>query len=315
MSYDIFEKALDAPAIFDPAPANDPGFDTVFQYCIGNILDSRVKGDITLRYFVHKIRTPKPETADILARVRTTDGKEKAALKQKLPSFSPCVIFKPAAKRRLVNIQAFTGIMMLDFDKIPDAPGFKHYLFDAYPYVLAAWLSASAKGVRAMVRIPECENPAEFKRRFAALASEMDQYKGFDHAPKNCVLPLFYSADPEIRFDLRRTGIFRKIASPPPPPQSKLMSWEPPSDRVKRWAMERVKKAIDKITDNGHPQLRAAAYVLGGYVGSGTVDQFEAEQFINALIDSNGYLSQKPDVYKTTAKTMIQKGQEAPLTV
>jgi hypothetical protein len=85
------------------------------------------------------------------------------------------------------------------------------------------------------------------------------------------------------------------------------------TDDQQRHVINIVKKSISKITDNGHPQLRAIAYALGGYVGGGYIDYGSAVRVINDLIESNNYLSEKPKVYQRTAKEMIDKGQSQPL--
>ena len=74
-----------------------------------------------------------------------------------------------------------------------------------------------------------------------------------------------------------------------------------------------IRSAINKITDNGHPQLRGAAYALGGYISAGYISNDYAQSMIERLIDSNAYLVQKAPVYKKTAKEMLIKGQAQPL--
>ena len=77
--------------------------------------------------------------------------------------------------------------------------------------------------------------------------------------------------------------------------------------------MNLIQRHIDQICDNGHPQLRKAAYSLGGYVGAGYIDLNRAIDFINDAITHNAYLTQKALTYKKTAKTMINKGLLTPL--
>jgi hypothetical protein len=73
-----------------------------------------------------------------------------------------------------------------------------------------------------------------------------------------------------------------------------------------------IAKKINVIVDNGHPQLRAAAYLMGGYVGAGYIGQQHAIDAMQQMIDGNGYLSQKASIYKQTAKEMINKGTTQP---
>ena len=74
-----------------------------------------------------------------------------------------------------------------------------------------------------------------------------------------------------------------------------------------------VFSALNKITDAGHPILRATSYALGGYCGAGYIQKDYAIQMIEKMIRSNSYLSKKPDVYIKTAITMINKGEAQPL--
>ena len=288
-------------------------FNPIFNYCIGNIKNPLTAGFVDANSFLSSIKEPKPEMQTLIDRIRvTTDENVKNNLKTKLPSVTPAVLFAKGSSRAYKNIQKFTGLMMLDFDKIDFADQFRDYLFYYYDYVLATWLSSSGRGVRAIVRVPISQSTDEFKQRFDAVFKVFNVYDGFDTAPKNSVLPLFYSIDRDINFDLNRTSIFEGI-EPKKVVEKIPTDWIKPSSIKGKWAVSNTKKAIDKITDNGHPQLRAAAYSLGGYVGAGYLGEGEAIDLIECLIDGNNYLSQKPAVYKTTAKTMIKKGQNQPL--
>lgn len=292
-------------------------FNPRFPYCVGNIKQAKVAGFVSLPYWCNAVRQPKQKTVELMQQIRAAAdaGKEsqKAKLKQRLPSVTPAVYIKRGQPRRYANIRAFTGIMMLDFDKIDDAPELRDYLFEAYPWIIAAWLSSSGRGCRAAVRIPICKTTDEFKCRYKAIAREMKQYQGFDMAPQNSVLPLYYSIDPDIKFDLAREMEFDDIILNAPPPPVTTRPWVKSGEGGGGHVKNIIRKAIDKITDNGHPQLRAAAFVMGGYVGSGYLDTYEAISWMNELIDGNAYLSQKAQTYKTTAKTMIEKGISKPL--
>ena len=74
-----------------------------------------------------------------------------------------------------------------------------------------------------------------------------------------------------------------------------------------------AKSSIDKINDNGHPQLRAIAFAMGGYIGAGYIDSDTSLSILTNLINTNDYLNKKPHVYIQTAKDMLLKGQSQPL--
>lgn len=288
-----------------------------FPYYDADIKRSKPLGEVTLDQFLRAISKPKPHIRSIFSRIAQAevDGDMglKAELKTSLFSFTPAV--RISGRRRYADISCFTGLMPLDFDHLPSvtaAKDLKNYLFETYDFIIATWLSPSARGVRALVRIPICTTTDEYKSYFHALDRlEMQQYIGFDRAPQNPVLPLFLSYDPFLR---HRTdpAEWQRQYTPLPIPNIPHFKYESTPVYATR-ACRIVRTHIDAISDNGHPQLRAAAYSLGGYVGAGYLTSGEAEQFIISLIHSNAYLSQKPNVYIKTAKEMIAKGMGSPL--
>lgn len=290
--------------------------DIKFNYYPANIKDTKPLGLVTLERFINSVKNPKPETKHIFEQIKLADLNNDQATKQKLKSklfyFTPCVNI--SEKRDYKHITEFTGLLCLDFDKLTEdyAAEFKQALFEEYKFIIACWLSASKRGVRAFVKIPICKSIEEFKQYFMAIEFELGIYKGFDSAPKNCVLPLFMSYDPDILFR-HDYSTWTKKYIPMQKPKSESYNFNDKDFSTHVGFI--VKKAIDKIIDNGHPQLRAAAYALGGYVGAGHIKESEAIDLIDKLIISNAYLSQKADIYKKTARTMISKGTQQPLNI
>ena len=290
--------------------------DIVFNYYPANIKDTNSIGLLSLERFIKSVKNPKQETKHIFEQIKLADERkdqaEKQRLKSKLYYFTPCVVVN--SKRVYTDINKFTGLITLDFDKLDEdyAVEFKQALFNEHKFIVACWLSASKRGVRAFVKIPVCNSIVEFKQYFMALEFELGIYKGFDTAPKNCVLPLFMSYDENILYRNDYT-IWNKKHIPIEKPKIESYSHYFNNDDFSQKVVNTIKKAIDKITDNGHPQLRAAAYALGGYVGAGYFQETDAIKLINDLIDNNNYLKQKHDIYKKTALTMIRKGFTEPL--
>lgn len=284
----------------------------LFQYYPANIKQSVPLGHCSLEYFVNAIRNPKTDTRAIFEAIRAAeeagDMGLKSQLKTRLYSFTPCAYVN--GSRKYANITHWTGIAMLDWDHLDPqyCEEFKTAIFNEYPFIVSAWISASRHGVRAIVCIPVCYSVEEFKHYFNALEQEFSIYHGWDRATKNCILPLFMSYDPNILYRQNPTQWAKKYIPPERPPVRQYIV----NDQTSRVEAIMV-SAIRKITDNGHPQLRAAAYSLGGYVGAGYIDSDTAFAIISNLIRSNAYLSQKPDVYTRTAKTMIDKGSQTPL--
>ena len=285
-----------------------------FPYYAADIKKSKPLGIVTLPQFYRAISSPKRSIQDIYERISRAEMEGdmglKAVLKTKLFSFTPAVTIK--GRRRYADITSFTGLLPLDFDHLPSrnyAQQFKYFLFETYPFLHAVWLSASGLGVRALASIPISQDIDHFKSYFNALERlEMGQYVGFDRATQNPVLPLFLSHDAAL-LTRDTPSLWADQYTPitaPPLIQYKYDDNAPKVEKI-------ISRLIHRIVDNGHPQLRAAAFSLGGYVGAGHISQSDANVMITRLIHSNSYLSQKPAVYVRTAKEMIAKGMESPL--
>lgn len=284
-----------------------------FNYYPADIKKAEPLGKISLQYFIDSVRFPKPHIIKIFEQIRIAeqnkDQARKSELKTKLVSFTPCVLIDKI--RNYNNILSWTGLMVLDFDHLDSpeyAEEFKQYLFNEYKFIIASWLSASRHGVRAFVNIPICTSTDEFKSYFLGIKEKLFKYKGFDIAPQNCVLPLFYSIDENIlhRFD---ASLFKTKHNPIIKPIVKQYIIQNKTNIIEKIILNK----INVIVDNGHPQLRAAAYLLGGYVGARYIDHDYAITMLHRMIECNAYLSQKQSIYKKTAITMINQGIYQPV--
>ena len=108
-----------------------------FQYYGANIKEVIPRGNVTMIRFLNAIKYPKPEMKHTLQKIREAaankDDNTKAILKQKLYFFTPAI---NCTYRNYESIQSFTGLIPLDFDKLPSveyATEFKEYLFYNYP--------------------------------------------------------------------------------------------------------------------------------------------------------------------------------------
>jgi hypothetical protein len=291
-----------------------------FQYYPGNIKVTQPAGWLTLDYLLTSTRSPKPHVIDTFNRIAEAESagnmKLKAELKQNnLYFFTPCVHVKE--KRRYKDIIQWTGLMGLDFDHISNASDFKQAIFFEYKYIIAAWLSPSKRGVKALVKIPICSSVLEFKERFNALSFEMDMYNGFDTAPKNCVLPLFQSFDPELlhrdnphTFTGREklTDVFDPSTAPDPG-----FVFNSDNHKHKGRIIKMIDSGMSKITSNGHPQLRGLCVAVGGYVAAGYISEHEAREYLHHKISYHNYLSKGTRGYQKTADQMLGYGQQKPL--
>ena len=292
-------------------------FDTIFQYYSPDIQQVKPLGTLTLWQLLKSIESPKDEMRKTFELLRTTHDKAlRSELKKKLFALTPAVVVNE--RRAYAHIQHFTGLMPIDYDNlsIDEAQTIKEYLTKECPFTIAIWLSPSGCGVRALIKIPVVKTVEHFKELFHGFErSVYGSIKGFDIAPQNPVLPMFLSYDPLIQVIHPDDVKTWESTYKPTPPQPKITY---KADDLSGKVYNIVSKIIDNIDDNGHPQVRAAAYALGGYVGAGYIGYQSALHMIEQLIDSNHYLTTKhrsSSGYKKTAKQMIDKGFNFPLTL
>jgi hypothetical protein len=292
--------------------------DIIFNFYEADIQKSFPLGNVSLDYVLNAIKAPKIDIRNIFEQIRIAeeckDMKTKQQLKTKLYSFTPCILLNHSSNyhegtRKYSNINKFTGLLVLDFDhlELDNAAEFKEYIFEEHDFIIAAWLSASRHGVRALVKIPICSDVTEFKEYFNAIENKLNIYNGFDTAPKNCILPMFISYDKDILIRENASTWTKKITKIVAPQVKQYIINDKTSTIEKI-----INKKIDAIIDNGHPQLRAAAYLMGGYVGAGYINETDAANALKNMINSNSYLCQKASVYIKTSETMIKEGISSP---
>lgn len=288
-----------------------------FQYYKNNVNSSVPVGFITLDRMFESIRNPKPEMKELLTKIQNASNEGnielKTKLKENLYAFTPAVIVE--GSRKYDNVKKYTGLAVLDFDKIDNAIEFKKYLFNEYPQIIASWLSPSKKGVKGIVKIPEAKNKQEFKSYTFGISAEMEIYKGFDIAINNAVLLMFIGWDENILIrdnpeTWTRKGIkINDFENTSPKPVMNIHS----TDKQKEWVVNWYTNKINAIIDNGHPQLRDNSVSLGGYVGAGYISLFEAISLSEYLIANNPYLKKGVPGYQKTAKQSINLGLSKPL--
>lgn len=288
-----------------------------FQYYSNNIESTRPLGFVLLEHFIESQKNPKDEVIEVFKLISFAeewgDMELKAELKQNnLFIFTPCVIVK--SRRKYSNIKSFTGLLILDFDHIDNAEELKEHLFNEYKFIVATWLSPSKKGLKAIVRIPVVDSVEAFKRHYYAISDIMDCYDGFDTCNKNSVLPLFQSYDPNLLYRNNATVFTEQKENETeydytPTP----IDFVETTDKDKKSVFNILRAGMEKITTNGHPQMRSVALAAGGYVASGYVSFDEAEQFIYSLIETNSYLRKGIRGYKGTATWAIKQGTKVQL--
>jgi hypothetical protein len=292
--------------------------DISFFYYPADVTIPKPIGKVTFEQFLKANKTPKGEIVSLFEQISAAtnagDSELKHKLKSKLYYFTPCVQ-TDGNGRCYANITSFTGLAILDFDKLDDAPAFKQFLFNAMPSIVAAYMSPSKKGCKFVVKIPICKTTDEFKSYFYGLAYYLEKYEGFDPSTQNCILPLYLSIDPDL--------LYRENAETWTERGYKLDEFkvftgeievlENISDKDKSRVKTILTRSMEKIVDSGHFIVRSTALCAGGYVASGYYTQEEMENMIFEMIENNDYCKKNTRGYKQTAREMITKGMKSPL--
>jgi hypothetical protein len=291
---------------------------TSFFYYPADVTIPKPLGTVTLKQFLRANKSPSSDISGIFEQISAAtnigDMELKHKLKSKLYYFTPCVQ-TDGNGRCYANITGFTGLMVLDFDKLDDAPAFKQFLFDAIPSIVAAYLSPSKKGCKFIVKIPVCKTTEEFKSYFYGMAYFLEKYEGFDPSTQNCILPLYLSIDPDLLYrDNAETWTKRGTKIDEFKPYvGEIEVLENVSEKDKSRVKTMLTRSMEKIVDSGHYIVRSTALCAGGYVASGYLTREEAEDLLFGLIEDNSYLQKNVRGYKMTTKEMITKGMTSPL--
>lgn len=302
-----------------------------FPYYSGNIFNPQVIGHLSLYQFIEAHANPSVKTRALIKEInkasRDGDKKKKNKLKEQLYAFTPCVMLKVGSSRRYNNIIEFTGLIQLDFDGIEsreDSIRLRDAIFERHPQIICTYLSPSGFGVKALLKITKCKDTDDFsaidqfKAIHKSVTSTFEEYGYFDEVTKNAILPLFLSHDEAIRYrnyedtetwtaeDWTVVEYVNLVERPSFPIYGENQSY------YFQKVVEITTKRINDITDNGHPQVRDTALVLGSRVGAGYIDMNDAEQLIASLIYQNSYLQKGLAGYIKTSRWGIQNGMNRP---
>lgn len=162
--------------------------------------------NIKISAFKHVTEPNNPYTKDIfkcLERIRTGKSKDKiekyrktgeAKHKTDLPGFCFSGIFSNRSK---IGLKKHSGLLILDFDGFKnekDAVTFKNSICDL-PYIFSAFISPSAKGVKALVKIPP--KAEDHEKYYNAIFKDLDS-EHLDKSGKDVSRFCFESYDPDI---------------------------------------------------------------------------------------------------------------------
>jgi len=202
-------------------------------------------------------------------------------LKKRLPAFTAAGVF---SKRCKTGLDTPSGCLIVDVDKL-DSMEIAEALRDALgadPHVLAAFVSPSGRGVKAVVYVGTCADDKEAKSIFRALAEYLATTYSIQTDPsgKDVCRPCFVSHDPGA---IIRTGEVRpftaraeapKPAAPAAPKvrESRTSTRTAPAPtveaRLDRICKRQQARFLDHLRDTRQstPQLEADVTRVFGFI-------------------------------------------------
>ena len=139
-------------------------------------------------------RIKEGKSKHIIDKMMVLSGDDKSKTKNQLP----CVIFSGVFnQRKKSGLKEHSGLMVLDFDKIPDDK--MDLMFEQLKqnkHIVSVFMSPSRNGYKAIVSIPKC-NAKEHEQYFKKFDQDFN-YDYFDSATCNIDRVCFESYDPNI---------------------------------------------------------------------------------------------------------------------
>ena len=293
-----------------------------FQYYFSDIKSCKPIGKLSLRQFIESHKNPKQEIVELFTKISDAaakgDLKLKNELKKKLFYFTPSVTVD--GWRNYDSIIGYNNIVQLDFDGITWAEEFRDELFNKLECVICAYCSPSKLGVKALVRIDECNSIKDCKSYIYGLFHYLQYYIGHDTATKNVVLPLYLSMDKDIKWrDNPSVWSIRGYQENEFDIDFIDSDFEPDEkldEKSKEGAAQHIKNMIGRadVEQIGHKNVLNASLISGGYAAMySNIDESKMLGYLLNLIDESEYLSKDVSGYKKTAQDMFNKGLLLPI--
>ena len=223
--------------------------------------------------------------------------------KRCLPYFTPSGTFE---RRTIAGLVEHSGFMSLDLDAKhnPDTNwNLVRVSIEADPHTYACFLSTGGQGLCVLVPVPTTHHKASFRA--------LERYYLESFGLKVDSLPdvsraRFVSYDPALFLNPEAEAfaeLLEEVAKPVPPRAAPISeaSSKPDTESI---LLAIGVKMIREAADGGkHVKVRDAAYLLGGYVGSGYVDETRAyDALYSAVLSKENVASTK------TAEDAIRSG-------
>lgn len=171
---------------------NSPAFDPVISVCENIRLPKNIQ-QVSLSSVLERIKNPEQRIINLQKKFRETKDDK---YKKGLPGFTTSGTF---SERKASGLTSTSGLMMLDFDKLPDPETLqreRNKLIDC-PFVMVIFMSPSGKGLKAIIRIRDWQNQSDYKSIFMEAEAYFDS-EYFDSSTSDVARLAFFAHDQDI---------------------------------------------------------------------------------------------------------------------
>lgn len=239
-----------------------------------------------------------------------------SAAKKRLPQITFAGTFAPARSKE--TLTQHSEVCHADIDHLPDIRATKQRL-QTDPSVLYCFSSPRGDGLKYGVRIAKVANDHNYKHAWGVLAAAHQATYGvtWDPSGKDICRLCFVSWDPAcyVNPNAEVCVVPPPMVTPPPRPAQRpraaLFSTDTIQCQVRR-ALETAIHMIEvSVPGQQHFARCRAAYLLGGFVGSGLLTHDEAYQALEAPVHRTA--QDVPRAMKDIADC-LKAGQSKPIT-
>jgi predicted P-loop ATPase len=227
-----------------------------------NALDNKGVGDILLDVLFKDIKSKKykPQTA----KLRTLQGE--AASEYKKANFEAVTFsgtFAPTRQKK--NLQTHSGLLCLDFDKLP-SEGFAQIVKNLQEdkHTFFAFISPSGNGIKVGVRLQDCAHEEIHLQYFQIIETYYREKFGLqiDKACKNVDRLCFLPYDESLFLNESATPF--RLSAPPPSPQGSKTPQKTPInaniDNFFAWCLEQHQKSNEFVKGNRNQFINKLAW-------------------------------------------------------
>ncbi len=275
-----------------------------------------------------EIRTPPKSMLEKIKQIRelvdTGKSEEASRLKKELPAFCWSGKFENRNKAGLID---HSGRLQIDLDKLgtPEQIQAIKQKLQSDPHIEAVFLSPTATGLKAGLRIPKAANAEEHLQHFQAAERFFKEVHGLTIDPqcKDVCRMCFMTHDSDSYFNPDASVLDVHKWKPDPPPETArptssavTKSQRKPADksRERKYAeavLETATQKIEQAPDGKKNKTRFnESRLVGGFAASGSLD---GQQALSKLITAALSNTTKPKEAEKDVRDGFEDGTQRPL--